>query len=147
MYCTGFIHFANRYACVTFWTHSWPTTGNSKPNSPYQIACVRSVTSRFRSVRLCTASASWCWLSGWNVRQKLNLCSTPWSHKSHMITLFTAHDFIFFHWSMMSLTHFEDLAKMEVVACETAARARDSKHQSNHRRTKPATGGQSNVTL
>ena len=73
MYCTGVVHFPNRHACVTFWTHSCPATGNSKPDSPYQPACVRSVTSGLRSVRLCTASASWCWINGWNVRQKLNI--------------------------------------------------------------------------
>ena len=59
---------------AAFWTHSCPTTGNSKPDSPYQPACVRTVTSGLRGVRLCTASASWCWINGWNVRQKLNLC-------------------------------------------------------------------------
>ena len=26
-------HFSNRHACVTFWTHSWHATGNSKPGS------------------------------------------------------------------------------------------------------------------
>ena len=31
---------------------------------------------------------------------------------------------------------------MKMTARETAARARDSKHQSNHRRTKPAAGNQ-----
>ena len=74
MNCTGVVHFANRHACVTFWTHSCPATGNSKPDSPYQPTCVRSVTSGLRSVRLCTALASWFWINGWNVRQKLNLC-------------------------------------------------------------------------
>ena len=54
------VHFADRHACVTFWTHSRPATGNSKPETPYQPACVRSVTSGLRSVRLCTESASWC---------------------------------------------------------------------------------------
>ena len=57
MYCIGVVHFANRHACVKFWTHSCPATGNSKPDSPYQPACVRSVTSGLQSVRLCTASA------------------------------------------------------------------------------------------
>ena len=74
MYCTGVVHFTNRHACMTFWTHSCSVTGNSKPHSPYQPACVRSVTSGLRSVRLCTTSASWCWINGWNVQQKLNLC-------------------------------------------------------------------------
>ena len=74
MYCTEVVHFANWHACVTFWKHSWSATGNSKPDSPYQRACVRSVTSGLRGVRRCTAPASWCWINGWNVRQKLNLC-------------------------------------------------------------------------
>ena len=52
------------------------------------------------------------------------LASTPWSHKSHIITLVTAHDFIF-HLSMMSLTHFEDLATMKMAARAIAVRARD----------------------
>ena len=42
--------------------------------------------------------------------------------------------------ALISLTHFEDVAAMEMAARATAARARDSKHQSNHCRTKPATG-------
>ena len=87
MYCTGVVHFSNRHTCVTFWTHSWPATENSKPDSPYQPTCVRNVTSGLRSVRLCTASAPWCWINGWNVRRKPNLCllrrhvhtKVPWS--------------------------------------------------------------------
>ena len=62
-----------------------------------------------------------------------------------MITLVTVHDFIF-QLSMMSLTHLEDLATMNIAAHATAARARDLKHQSNHRRTKPAAGSPINVT-
>ena len=62
------------------------------------------------------------------------LASTPWSHKSHMITLVSVHDFIF-HLTMTSLTHFEDIANNEDGStCNRCARARDSKHQSNHRR-------------
>ena len=68
------IHFANKHACMTFWTHSWTTTKNSKPDSPYQPACLRSVTCGLRSVRLCMASALWCWMNWWNVWQKLKLC-------------------------------------------------------------------------
>ena len=79
------VHFSNRHACVIFWTHRWPATGNSKPDSPYQPACVRSVTSGLRSVCLCTASASWCWINGWNVRQKLDLCLF-WRHVHTEIT-------------------------------------------------------------
>ena len=74
MYCTGVAHFVNNNAWMTFLTHSWPATGNSKPDSPYQPACLRSVTLGLWSVRLCSASASWCWINGWNVRPKLNLC-------------------------------------------------------------------------
>ena len=40
------------------------------------------------------------------------LASTPWSHKSHVITLITVHDFIF-RLTMTSLTHFEDKANNE----------------------------------
>ena len=36
---------------------------------------------------------------------------------------------------------------MKMAARATAARAHDSKHQSNHRRTKPAEGNQINVAL
>ena len=102
-----------------------------------------SVTSGLRSVRLCTASASWCGINRWNVRQKLNPCLLR-RHvhtKVNMITLGTVHDFIF-HLSMISFTHFGDFATMKMAARATAARARDSKHQSNHRSTKPATGNQ-----
>ena len=42
--------------------------------------------------------------------------------------------------ALISLTHFEYVAAMEMAARATAARARNSKHQSNHCRTKPATG-------
>ena len=63
-----------------------------------------------------------------------------------MIILVTVHDFIF-HLSMILLSHFEDLATLKMAARATAARAHDSKHQSNHRRTKPAAGSQINVTL
>ena len=47
----------------------------------------------------------------------------------------------------MSLRHFEDLATMKIAARATAARARDSKHQSNHRRTHAVAGSEINVTL
>ena len=63
-----------------------------------------------------------------------------------MITPVTVHDFIF-HLSLMSLTHFEDLRTVKMVARATAARARDSKHQINRRLTKPAASSQINVTL
>ena len=115
MYCTGVVHFANRHACVTFWTHSCPATGNSKPDSPYQPACVRSE---------CDIGAPECtsvhgigivvlnkWMKCATKNQSL-LASTPWSHKCHMITLVTVHDFIF-HLTMTSLTHFEDIANNE----------------------------------
>ena len=136
MYCTGVVHFANRHACETFWTHSFPATGNSKPDSPYQPACVRSVTSGLRSVRLCRASASWCWINGWNVRQKLNLCLLR-RHDHTKVTWSPWLPFMisFFHLTMTSLTHFKDIANNEDGStCNRCARARDSKHQSNHRR-------------
>ena len=62
-----------------------------------------------------------------------------------MITLITVHDFIFYL-SMISPTYFEDLATMKVAVRATATHERDLKHQSNHRRTKPAAGSQINVT-
>ena len=135
MYCTGVVNFANRHACVTFWTHSCPATGNSKPDSPYQPACVRSVTSGLWSVRLCTASASWYWINGWNLRQKLNLCLLR-RHDHTTVTwspwLPFRHDLIF-HLTMTSLTHFEDIANNEDGStCNRYVRARDWKHQSNH---------------
>ena len=37
--------------------------------------------------------------------------------------------------------------QMKIAAHATPARARDLKHQSNHRRTQPAAGSQINVTL
>ena len=79
--------------------------------------------------------------------------------KPHIITCFDAiftkksHDhsgyrsWFHFHLSMILLSHFEDLATLKMAARATAARAHDSKHQSNHRRTKPAAGSQINVTL
>ena len=47
----------------------------------------------------------------------------------------------------MSLMHYEDLAIMKMAGRATAARARDSKHQSNHRRTESAADSQINVAL
>ena len=35
MCCAWVRTFVNRHACVTFWVHSWPTTANSKPDSPW----------------------------------------------------------------------------------------------------------------
>ena len=150
MYCTGVVHFATKHACVTFWTHSWPATGNSKPDSPYQTACIRSVTSGLRCIRLCTASASWCWINRWNVRQKLNLCLlrrhdhtkviwSPWL--PFMISFFIS--IMYGAWCRSHILKTSQTIKMAARAI--AARARDSKHQSNHRRTKPEAGSQINV--
>ena len=58
-----------------------------------------------------------------------------------MINLVTVHDFIF-HLNILSLMHFEDPATMQMATRATAARARDSKHQSNHHRAKPAAASQ-----
>ena len=148
MHCTGVVHFANRHACVTFWTHSCPATGNSKPDSPFQPACVRSVTSGLRSVRLCTASASRCWINGWNVRQKLNLCLLR-RHDHTKVTWSPWLPFMisFFIWPWRRSRILKTSQTMKMAARATAARARDSKHQNNHRRTKPAAGSQMNVTL
>ena len=150
MYCTGAVHFANRHACVTFWTHSCPVTGNSKPDSPYQPACVRSVTSGLRSVRLCRASASWCWINGWNVRQKPQslLASTPWSHKSHMITLVTVHDFIFsFDHDVAHAFwgHRKQWRWQHVQPLRACTRFKTPEQPSSY--TKPAAGSQINVTF
>ena len=143
VYCTGVVNFATRHACVTFWTHSWPATGKPRPT---------------RLCKKCDIGAPECtsvhgigivvlnkWMKSATKTQSL-LASTPWSHKSHMITLVAVHDFIF-HLSMMSLTHFEDLATMKMAARATATHARDSKHQSNYRRTKPAADSQINMTV
>ena len=74
MCCAWVRTFVNRHACVTFWVHSWPTTANSKPGSPWIPT---------RLFKKCDVGASWyvchCarhrgWINGWNVRQKLNLC-------------------------------------------------------------------------
>ena len=148
MYCTGVVHFANRHACVKFWTHSCPVTGNSKPDSPYQPAYVRNVTSGLRSVRLCRTSASWCWINRWNVRQKLNLCL----HRRHDHTKVTWSPWLpfkisFFIWPWRRSRILNTSQTVKMAARATAARARDSKHQSNHRRTKPAVGSPINVTL
>ena len=146
---TGIAHFANRHACVTLWTHSCPATGNSKPDSPYQPACVRTVTSGLQSVRLCTASASWCWINGWNVRQNLN----HWLIRRHDHIKVTwspwwAFMISFFIWPWRRSRILKTLQTMKMAARASAARAHDSKHQqSNHRRTKPAVGSQINVTL
>ena len=78
-------HFANRHACVIFWIHSWPATDNSKPNSPYQPLCLRSVTSGLLSVRLCMVLASCCWINWCHVRKNsIFVCfDAIFIHKSH----------------------------------------------------------------
>ena len=123
MYCTEVVHFANRHACVTFWTHSCPATGNSKPDSPYQPACVRSVTSGLRSVRLCKASASWCWINGRNVRQKLNLCLLR-RHDHTKVTWSPWLPFMisFFIWPWRRSRILKTSQTMKMAACATTAR-------------------------
>ena len=143
MYCTGVAHFANRHAWVTFWTHSCSATGNSKSDSPYQPACVRTVKSGLRSVRLCTASAPWCWRNGWNVRQKLNLCLLrPYDHTKVTWSPWLPFMISFIVWPWRRSRILKTSQTMKMAARATAARARDSKHQSNHHRTKPAVGSQ-----
>ena len=138
MYCTGVVHLQRG---MHAWHFEHIVDRKFKAWQPIttHLCKIRSVTSGLGSVHLWTASASWCWINGCNA-------STPWSLKSHMITLVIVHDFIF-HLSMMSLTHFEELATIKMAGLATAARARDSKHQSNHRRTESAAGSQINVTL
>ena len=121
---------------------------HSKPESPYQPACVRSVTSGLRSVRLCKASASWCWINGWNVRQKLNLCLL-WRHDHTKVTWSPWLPFMisFFLWPWRRSSILKTSQTMKIAARATAARARNSKHQSDHRGTKPAAGSQISVTL
>ena len=70
--------------------------------------------------------------------------SMPCYHKSHMIALVTVHDFIFYL-SMISFTHFEDLATMETAARANPERAHDSTHHSSHRRQQRAIKHQSDV--
>ena len=139
MYCTGVAHFVNSNAWMTFWTHSWPATGNSKPDSPYQPACFRSVTLGLWSVRLCSASASWCWINGWNVRPKLNLCWLQRNvHTKVTLSPWLQFMILFIRLSMIWLKHFDDLATMKMATLAAAAHVCNPKHQSNHRRTKPA---------
>ena len=149
MYCTGVVHFANRHACVTFRTHSCPATGNSKPDSPYQPACVRSVTSGLRSVRLCRASASWCWINGWNVRQKLNLCLlrrhdhtkvtwSPWL--AFMISFFI------WPWRCSHIwRHCKQWRWQHVQPLRACTRFKTPEQPSSY--TKPAAGSQINATF
>ena len=134
------VHFASRYEWVTFWIHIWPVTENSKPDSPYQIAYLRSGASGLRSERLHGIGiVVWSkWMKCVTKTQSL-LASTP--HKSQTITLVTVHDFVF-QLSMMSPTHVGDFATMKMEAPATASRTHDSKHQSNHCRTKQAASSQ-----
>ena len=149
MYCTGVVHFANRHACVTFWTHSCPARGNSNPDSPYQPACVRSVTSGLRSVRLCRSSASWCWINGWNVRQKLNLCLL----RRHDHTKVTWSPWLplmisFFIWPWrrsLILRHCKQWRWQHVQPLCACTRFKTPEQPSSY--TKPAAGSQINVTF
>ena len=106
----------------------------------YQPACLRRVTSGLQGTSVTVRGIGV--LNKWlNVRQKLNLCLL----RRHVDTNVTWSPWLPFMISfqlnaLISLTHFEDVVAMEMAARATAARARDSKHQSNHCRTKPATG-------
>ena len=106
----------------------------------YQPASLRRVTSGLQGTSVTVRGIGV--LNKWfNVRQKLNLCLL----RRHVDTNVTWSPWLPFMISfqlnaLISLTHFEDVAAMEMAARATAARARDSKHQSNHCRTKPATG-------
>ena len=71
---------------------------------------------------------------------------TPCSHKSHIIILVTVHDIVII-WAWCGARILKFSQQWKIATRATAARARDSKHQSNHRHTKPATGRQINVTL
>ena len=129
------------HACHQFWVHSWPTTANSKPDSPWIPTRLFKKCDVGASARLSLCAASGCWINGWNVRQKINLCLL----RRHVDTNVTWSPWLPFMISfqlnaLISLTHFEDVAAMDMAARATAARARDSKHQSNHCRTKPTTG-------
>ena len=53
----------------------------------------------------------------------------------------------FFIWPWRRSRILKTSQTMKMAARATAARARDSKHQSDHRRTNPAAGSQINVTL
>ena len=79
-------------------------------------------------------------------RTQILLSSTPCSHKSQMITLVIVHNFIF-QLNLISLMNCEAFTTMKMAARATAARARVSEHQSNHRRTKPATDSEVSVVL
>ena len=123
--------------------HSWPATGNSKAWQPtttrlfekYDIGAPEYMSVRGISIMMLNK-----WMKCATKTQSL-LTAMPCSHKSHMITLVTIHDFIF-QLSMISLTHFEDFTTMKMAAHATAARAHNTKHQSNHHRTKSAAGSQ-----
>ena len=130
-------------ASMTFSINVWPATEYSKPDStstptPTPHPRLRSVPSR--SVRLYTASASWCYMNWCNVwLTQTSLSSTLL--KSHMLTLVIVHDSIF-QLIMPPFMHCEALTTMKMAARATTVYARDSKHQSNHRGTKLGEGNQ-----
>ena len=152
MYCTGVVHFANRHACVTFWTHSCPATGNSKPDSPHQTACVRSVTSGLRSVHLCRTSAAWCWINGWNVRQKFNLCLLRChDHTKVTWSLWLPFMISFFIWPWPDdvahafWRHRKQWRWQHVQPLRACTRFKTREQPSSY--TKPAAGSQNNVAF
>ena len=128
------------HAWHQFWVNSWPTTANSKPDSPWIPACLRSVTSGLRGTSVTVRGIGV--LNKWlKCATELNLCFL----RRHVDTNVTWSPWLPFMISfqlnaLISLTHFEDVAAMEMAARATAARVRNSKHQSNHCHTKPATG-------
>ena len=99
-----------------------PTTANSKPDSPWIPTRLLKKRDVGASARLPLCAASGCWINGWNVRQKINLCllrrhvdtNVTWSWYNYyplfrvrswnngmrcmflyiLITLVTVHDFI-----------------------------------------------------
>ena len=72
---------------------------HSKPHCPNPPACLRSVTWGLRSARVCTASTSWCWVTGWNARQKLNLCFLDYDYRSRFYCPI-GHDIVHAFWWM-----------------------------------------------
>ena len=129
------VHFANKHACLKFcdrWLMAWqpiPTRlfekcdiGASEYASVHGIGIVVLI----KLMKYATKSQSL-------------LASTPCSHKSHISALVTVHDFNF-QLNLTSSMNCDALSTMKMAARATVPHARDSKHQSNHRRTKPAAG-------
>ena len=131
------VHFANRHAYVKFWliVDRQPTIQSltSHTDIPFEkvwhcdfevYVCVRH---RHRGVE---------WMDGMRHKTWTFLVSSLCSHGNHMISLVTVLDFIF-HFTVSSPMHCEALTMIQMAARTTAARARDSKRQSNHCRRRP----------